>query len=145
MVATKFKSEFTIKQSKGEFYIETGGYRLSSILTDKKALKSCLDRSLAHQKLAEIKRDKKKVVINSSNQLPSTESKSFIVQEYLHTVLCVVENLIDKSHDINEAINLGNDIINGKIKSNIMLPVWVANYNNIKKMAIETLYLRGKI
>ena len=59
-------------------------------------------------------------------------------------MLLLIENLIDNGHDSTEAINLGNDIINGTISSKMMLPVWLADYS-IKKMAFESLYLRAKI
>jgi len=143
MVATKVKSEFTVKQSRGEFYIETGGFRLQSRCTTKKQLEYCLKNSKVHNLVAGIKRDEKKKKFDPT-YLPSTDTKWFRQYEYLWNLYMTIENLIFEGQSIDDAIKLGNDIIDCKILTNIQLPIWLAD-SKFKKMAIETLYLRGKI
>lgn len=135
----KAKSEFTVKKGKEGFYIVTGGFDIQSRATSKKQLEELLEKSRVHQVIAAIKRDNKKQKFDPT-YIPSTDTKWFKSFEFLWHVYMLVENLIYDGHNMAEAIELGNSFVDGKIQSNIQLPVWVADTKR-KADAIDCVYL----
>jgi hypothetical protein len=117
------KSTYKIKTVKGELVVITEGQQLMSGLTKKADLEKALQLSLAHKWLAEKASTTSKFAISHSNQLPTTDSKDFLLTAFYTAVKLVVENLVViEELPISEAIQAGNSLIKGqKVVSNSFL------------------------
>lgn len=104
----------TIKSVRGELTIKTGGLDVMSMLTKKSDLQQAIATSKAHKWLIDYSANKGKNKITGSNQIPSTETQSFVLKSFYTSVKMVVENLVEiEGESIELAIHLGNSLILG--------------------------------
>lgn len=114
-MSNQTKPNYKIKSLKSELHVVTEGLEVCSFLSSKKELEQAIQNSLAHKWLVERASNKSKSAISHTNQLPTTDSKDFLLTAFYTAVKVVVENLREiEELSISEAIDAGNSIIKGK-------------------------------